>query len=95
LIRRDNSRLSIAAIAVQLQHSGVQCPPRTKKKTYNNVVSAVRTAFKFGYQDLPGKFNPALALPTFRISKKERPKVDPFTLHEAETIIAASHTKWG
>ena len=62
-----------------------------KKKTYNNVTSAVRTAFKFGYKDLPGKFNPTLALPTFRITQKDRPRIDPFTIQEAEMIIAASH----
>jgi len=62
-----------------------------KKKTYNNVVSAIRTAFKFGYKDLPGKFNPTLALSTFRISKKDRPAVDPFTVPDAEAIISASH----
>jgi len=62
-----------------------------KKKTYNNITSAVRTAFKFGYKDRPGQFNPSLALSTFRITSKDRPKVDPFTIEEAETIIAASH----
>ena len=51
----------------------------------------MRTAFKFGYKDLPGKFNPALALQTFRITKKDRPPVDPFTIQEAETIIATAH----
>lgn len=45
-----------------------------KKKTYNNIVSVVRTYFKFGYKDHPGKFNPALALPGFRITAKDRPK---------------------
>jgi integrase len=62
-----------------------------KKKTYNNIVSAVRTYFKFGYKDRPGKFNPAVALPGFRITAKDRPKVDPFTIQEAELIIAAAH----
>ena len=62
-----------------------------KKKTYNNVVSAIRTAFKFGYKDLPGQFNPTLALSTFRITKKDRPAVDPFTVPDAEAIISASH----
>ena len=32
-----------------------------KKKTYNNITSAVRTAFTFGYEDRPGKTNPALS----------------------------------
>ena len=66
-----------------------------KKKTYNNIVSAVRTYFKFGYKDRPGKFNPAVALPGFRITAKDRPKVDPFTIQEAELIIAASHRMHG
>jgi hypothetical protein len=62
-----------------------------KKKTYNNIVSVVRTYFKFGYKDHPGKFNPALALPGFRMTAKDRPKVDPFAIRKAELIIAASH----
>ena len=66
-----------------------------KKKTYNNIVSALRTYFKFGYKDRPGKFNPALALPGFRITAKDRPKVDPFKIQEAELIIAASHRMHG
>lgn len=52
---------------------------------------ALRTAFKFGYKDRPGKFNPALALPTFRITSKDRPKIDPFTIQQAERILAACH----
>jgi len=66
-----------------------------KKKTYNNIVSVVRTYFKFGYKDHPGKFNPALALPGFRITAKDRPKVDPFAIQEAELIITASHRMHG
>jgi integrase len=66
-----------------------------KKKTYNNVTSALRTAFKFGYKDRPGKFNPMLALPSFRITAKDRPRIDPFTIQEAETIITASHHMHG
>jgi len=66
-----------------------------KKKTYNNVTSAIRTAFKFGYKDLPGKFNPALALTSFRLTAKDRPRIDPFTISEAEAIIAASHSMHG
>jgi integrase len=63
----------------------------SKKKSYNNVTGAVRTAFKFSYKDFPGKSNPALALPSFRITTKGRPKVDPFTIQDAESIIAAAH----
>jgi site-specific recombinase XerD len=42
------------------------------KKTYNNVVSVLRCAFDFGYKDHPEKHNPASALATFRITKKDR-----------------------
>jgi len=48
-----------------------------KKKTYNNITSALRTAFTFGYKDLPGKPNPAVALPSFRITAKDRPRSIP------------------
>jgi integrase len=68
---------------------------KAKKKTYNNISSAIRTAFKFGYKDRPGKFNPTLALETFRITGKDRPKIEPFTIQEAEAIIAASHQMHG
>src|SRR6201996_8004886 len=68
---------------------------RRRTKTYNNIVSAVRTYFKFGYKDRPGKFNPALALPGFRITSKDRQKVDPFKIQEAETIIATGHRMHG
>jgi site-specific recombinase XerD len=53
-----------------------------KKKTYNNIVSVVRTYFKFGYKDYPGKFNPALALSGFRMTAKDRQKVDPFAIQK-------------
>ena len=46
----------------------------TNKKTYNNVVSALRCAFAFGYKDHPEKHNPALGLNTLRIAKKDRPR---------------------
>lgn len=65
------------------------------KKTYNNVVSTVRCAFDFGYRDLPEKRNPALALKCLRISKKDRPPVDPFAIQAAEALIAALHADWG
>src|SRR6185436_11607264 len=66
-----------------------------KKKTYNNVISAVRCAFDYGYRDWPEKHNPGTALKCFRITKKDRPAVDPFTIQEAETLIAALHSDWG
>ena len=66
-----------------------------KKKTHNNIVSTVRCAFEHGYQDHPEKFNPAAGLKCFRIGKKDRLPPDPFTIQEAETIIAAIHHDWG
>jgi integrase len=68
---------------------------KIKKKTYNNIVSAVRCAFDYGYRDHPEIHNPASGLRCFRISKKDRPVVDPFTIQEAETLIAAIHKDWG
>jgi integrase len=65
------------------------------KKTYNNVVSAVRCAFDFGYKDHPERHNPATGLETLRIAKKDRPPIDPFSIQEAEVIIARSHTEFG
>jgi integrase len=65
------------------------------KKTYNNVISALRCAFEYGYRDFPKRHNPASALKCFRITKKDRPVIDPFSIHEAETLIAAIHLDWG
>jgi integrase len=66
-----------------------------RKKTYNNVVSTVRCAFEYGYRDHPEMHNPASGLKCFRISKKDRPVIDPFTIQEAEALIAAIHKDWG
>ncbi|MDE2250339.1 MAG: DUF3596 domain-containing protein [Gammaproteobacteria bacterium] len=68
---------------------------RWKKKTYNNAVSALRCAFEYGYRDFPEKHNPASALKCLRITKKDRPVIDPFTIQEAEALIAAIHRDWG
>ena len=69
--------------------------PPLKKSTYNNMVSALRCAFEHGYRDFPEKHNPALRLKTLRITKKDREPPDPFTLPEAELIIARSHQEFG
>jgi integrase len=66
-----------------------------KKKTYNNVVSALRCAFDFGYKDPPEKHNPAPGLNTLRRTKKDRQPIDPFTIQEGEAIIALSHAEFG
>lgn len=65
------------------------------KKTYNDIVSPLRCAFDYGYRDHPEKHNPASGLKGFRITKKDRPVVDPFTIAEAEAVIAAIHRDWG
>jgi hypothetical protein len=35
------------------------------------------------------------ALPSFRITAKDRPKIDPFTIQDTESIIAAAHRMHG
>jgi len=65
------------------------------KKTYNNGISPLRCAFDFGYKDHPDKSNPAEGLDSFRLTKKDRPKIDPFTVQEAETLILKIHSEWG
>ncbi len=65
------------------------------KKTYNNGISPLRCAFTFGYKDHREIPNPAEGLDSFRITKVDRPKVDPFTIHEAERLILGVHSEWG
>jgi integrase len=65
------------------------------KKTYNNTISVLKRAFEFGYRDRPFHENPALNLRCARLRKVDRPKVDPFSTHDAETLIAAIHHDWG
>jgi site-specific recombinase XerD len=66
-----------------------------KKKTYNNALSALRRAFEFGYRDYPEKRDPAAALKGARIDKRDRPVIDPFSIQQAEQLIAARHRDWG
>jgi integrase len=65
------------------------------KKTYNNTISVLKRAFEFGYRDRPVHENPASNLRCARLRKADRPKVDPFAMHDAETLIAALHRDWG
>jgi integrase len=65
------------------------------KKSYNNAISVLRRAFKFGYRDHPEKHDPTLGLKSVRIRKKDRPVIDPFTIEEADTLMAAIHRDWG
>jgi integrase len=65
------------------------------KKSYNNAISVLRRAFKFGYRDYPEKHNPTYNLKSARIRKKDRARIDPFNIQEAEMFIAAIHRDWG
>ncbi len=69
--------------------------PRWGKKTYNNAVSILRRAFTFGYRNHPDRHDPTRELKGARIQGKDRPIIDPFTLDEAETLIAAIRKDWG
>ena len=68
---------------------------RWSKKTYNNAISILRRAFDFGYRDHPEQHNPARSLRSARLRKAERPRIDPFCMQDAETLIAALHRDWG
>jgi integrase len=68
---------------------------KVTKKTYNNVVSPLRCAFEYGYRDHPERHNPAIGLKGFRITKKDRPVVNPFSIQEAEVLIGQIHRDWG
>jgi integrase len=65
------------------------------KKTYNNAISALRRAFNFGYLDYPEGRDPAASLKCARIGKNDRPPIDPFSIQDAEVLIAAIHRDWG
>src|SRR5581483_10493751 len=65
------------------------------KKSYNNAISVLRRAFKFGYRDYPEKHDPTSSLKSARLRKQDRPAVDPFTIGEAESLIAAIHRDCG
>jgi integrase len=58
-------------------------------------ISALRRAFDFGFQDHPEHHNPARGLKSMRMGKKDRPTIDPFSIQDAETLIAAIHRDWG
>jgi integrase len=65
------------------------------KKRYNNAISALRRAFAFGYRNHPHKPNPALGLKCCRMTRKDRPRPDPFRIQDAEKLIAQNHRDWG
>jgi len=65
------------------------------KKTYNNAISVLRQAFDFGHGNHPERHNPARSLRSARLRKADRPRIDPFCMQDAETLIAAIHRDWG
>jgi integrase len=65
------------------------------KNTYNNAISILRRAFNFGYCNHPEQYNPARSLRGARLRKTDRPRIDPFCMQDAETLIAAIHRDWG
>jgi site-specific recombinase XerD len=65
------------------------------KKTYNNAISVLRRAFKFGYRDYPERHDPTVGLKSARIRKRDLPVIDPFNIQEGEALIAAIHRDWG
>lgn len=65
------------------------------KKTYNNAISALRRAFNFGYLDYHERADPPASLKCARIGKNDRPPIDPFSIQDAEVLIAAIHRDWG
>ncbi len=65
------------------------------KKPHNNAISVLRRAFKFGYRDHPDRADPTRELKGARIQRKDRSLIDPFSLEDAETLIAALRRDWG
>jgi hypothetical protein len=56
---------------------------------------SIRCAFEYGYRDHPEKHNPASKLKCFRLVEEDRSVPAPFTMYEAEAVIAAIHRDWG
>jgi len=69
--------------------------PPWSKKTFNNAISVLRRAFRFGYRDYPDRQDPMQSLKCARIRKKERRAIDPFSIQDAERLIQAIHRDWG
>jgi integrase len=81
--------------SVILEQRAVADGKRWSKKTYNNAISILRRAFEFGYRNHPEQHDPARSLRNARLKKKDRSKIDPFCMQDAETLIAAIHGDWG
>jgi integrase len=65
------------------------------RKTHNNAISVLRRAFNFGYRDHPERHDPAREPKGARVQYKDRRRIDPFALDEAETLIGALRRDWG
>jgi integrase len=73
------------------QLQGLADAQALSRKTYNNVLGAIKGALAFGARDVPGQVNAAAAL---KYAKTPKVRIDPFSVHEAETLIAALHADW-
>ena len=65
------------------------------KKTYNNALSVLETRVRLRLSGPPARNNPARSLRGARLRKNDRPRIDPFCMHDAETFIAGLHRDWG
>jgi len=72
-------------------HRGARQLRTFSRKSYNNAIGAIKSALTFGARDLPGQVNPAAFL---KYAKTPKVHIDPFSLREAEELIAALHAKW-
>jgi integrase len=91
-------RQSIRCLFHQVRYSRLVAIADSKhwgKKTYNNAISILRRAFEFGYRNHPEQLNPARSLRSARLKKADRPRIDPFCMQDAETLIATIHRDWG
>lgn len=93
-IQTDHGAKAFASITFSQLEEAVNKVGGTKK-TFNNVVSAIRQVWEHGYKNLPRQSNPAAGLSGVRIPKREQPKPDPFSIDEAEVRIAKTLELWG
>ena len=62
------------------------------KKTYNNTIGSIKSAFRYASRDYPERQDPSAAL---QYAKIKRQRVDPLSAHDAERLITAIHNDWG
>lgn len=66
-----------------------QCP---SARAYNKAIGVIKKLFDFCLIDLPSHGNPAVLVERAKI-RKRRP--DPFSVKDAESLIAKLHADWG